>query len=90
MTGITFLGCVVLLSCYAGGCLADNLAQDQVDAYRGLAARSVKERQRQYGLDAVQLRDKQQRDGDRADRQLEQNQYDEDREESQDHEDGVN
>ena len=76
--------------CYVSVCLADNYQQDKVDAYRGLAARSVKERERQYGLDAVQLREHEQRNNDRVDKQLREDSSDEDRQEQRDHEDGVN
>ena len=64
-------------------------ADDQTDAYRGLAARALQDQERQYGLDARQLEREQQRDQDRQDRQMERDQREEDRQDRQLHDDGV-
>ena len=65
------------------------LADDQSAAYRGLAARALRDRERQYGLDARQLEREQQRDQDRQDRQTEREQREEDRQDQQLHDAGV-
>ena len=64
-------------------------ADDQTDAYRGLAARALQDRERQYGLDARQLERDQQTEQDRQDQQLEREQREEDRQDQQLHDDGV-
>ena len=64
-------------------------ADDQSDAYRGLAARALQDRERQYGLDARQLERDQQTEQDRQDRQTERDQREEDRQDQQLHDDGI-
>ena len=64
-------------------------ADDQTDAYRGLAARALQDRERQYGLDARQLERDQQTEQDRQDQQSEREQREEDRQDQQLRDDGV-
>ena len=77
----------MLVIALAASCSAG--ADDQTDTYRGLAARALQDRERQYGLDARQLEREQQRDQDRQDRQTEREQREEDRQDQQLRDDGV-